>query len=188
MGRPFVDRIGERHGRLTVVEYMGVSQKAGHYRLWRCQCDCGAECVVAWRELSRGHTKSCGCLFRETIAASGGWNRKPEGESAFNQLFQQYRRSARGRGYSFGLSEEEFRNLTQLPCYYCGLPPSLKVPTVKSTNGEYLYTGVDRIDNRRGYSLDNVRPCCKQCNIAKGTLSEVEYIDWLSRTSKRLRL
>lgn len=32
---------------------------------WECLCDCGAQCVVRTVHLSRGHTRSCGCLARQ---------------------------------------------------------------------------------------------------------------------------
>lgn len=36
-----------------------------------------------------------------------------------------------------------------------------------------------RIDSTKGYVLSNVRPCCKVCNRAKGTLSLKEFLNWI---------
>lgn len=55
------DRVGERHGLLTVIEraddvfFGGVKSTS-----WLCKCDCGNEKVILGSNLSR--TKSCGCL------------------------------------------------------------------------------------------------------------------------------
>lgn len=61
-----VDMSGRAIGRLAVIERAGRS-KAGD-SLWRCACSCGSEVVVFQQNLNRGHTKSCGCLRRETTS------------------------------------------------------------------------------------------------------------------------
>lgn len=55
--------IGEKFGRLTVVDEVG-KNKWGD-RTWKCRCDCGNTLVVSGGHLKSGHTKSCGCLARE---------------------------------------------------------------------------------------------------------------------------
>lgn len=179
MGKAFVDRSGECYGKLTVIKYVGISPK-DKYRLWECQCECGNVVTVNYRELSSGDTKSCGCLFKEARKLINP-NRKSLGESAFNQLYFSYKKSAKERGYCFEITPDTFRTLTQSNCYYCNTPPSQKVHTPKATYGGYIYTGIDRINNIHGYTLDNVRPCCKTCNSAKGSLSEQEFLEWVSR-------
>lgn len=54
----FIDRTGQRFGRLTAIEYLGSAK-------WLCRCDCGQMKVVATRHLVSGKTKSCGCFRRE---------------------------------------------------------------------------------------------------------------------------
>jgi hypothetical protein len=39
----------------------------------------------------------------------------------------------------------------------------------------YIYNGVDRVDSSKGYVKENVVPCCKWCNIAKGNKSAAEF-------------
>ena len=36
---------------------------------WRCRCECGKECDVTMKLVVSGHTKSCGCLAKETVTA-----------------------------------------------------------------------------------------------------------------------
>jgi hypothetical protein len=52
--------------------------------------------------------------------------------------------------------------------------------------GVYIYNGIDRVDNTRGYSIDNCVACCKQCNWAKRELPQQEFIDWIHRVSRHL--
>lgn len=57
---------GERYGRWTVKEYLGsIPTYAGSLcraRMYRCVCDCGKEGKVRGSDLTRGKTRSCGCL------------------------------------------------------------------------------------------------------------------------------
>ena len=57
------DLSGKRVGRLTVI---GLSEKqSGRHLRWKCQCDCGNYLDVLGLNLSRAHTKSCGCYKLE---------------------------------------------------------------------------------------------------------------------------
>jgi hypothetical protein len=190
-GRPGklpVDHTGKQFGRLTAVGFVGIRKQTGKTfgnALWLCACECGDSTVVTAVSLLDGTTKSCGCLFLETIRSRAGKNALSEGESAFNQYFALYAKSARERKYQFELSKETFRGLTQMDCHYCGQEPSLKFRGGKGTNGNYTGNGVDRIDNASGYVVGNVVPCCKQCNIAKGVLPLSDFLGWVRRIHDR---
>jgi len=54
--------IGEKFGRLTVLERVDVENSHIYYL---CECDCGKKKVVAKSSLINGDSKSCGCLNRE---------------------------------------------------------------------------------------------------------------------------
>lgn len=57
------DLTGQRFGRLVAIENTG-NKRGGRY-LWKCICDCGNETLANTNNLSKGNTKSCGCLQRE---------------------------------------------------------------------------------------------------------------------------
>ena len=58
-----IDRVGQKYGRLTVVERSGTSSSG--QATWRCVCECGNKSVVRSSELRSGKTRSCGCLRYE---------------------------------------------------------------------------------------------------------------------------
>ena len=63
------DLTGQTFNRLTVVEYFGTNPWGA--REWRCRCSCGNEAFVSTTRLTKGNTRSCGCLRDEAIARVG---------------------------------------------------------------------------------------------------------------------
>lgn len=61
----FENLVGQRFGRLTVVQYLG-HKKDNHKYL--CSCDCGNTKIVWASSLRSGFTRSCGCYNREQVS------------------------------------------------------------------------------------------------------------------------
>lgn len=53
-------------------------------------------------------------------------------------------------------------NIFSQPCHYCGKTGWMEI-------------GCDRIDNNRPHTPDNVVPCCKACNLKRGTKEYEEF-------------
>lgn len=79
-----------------------------------------------------------------------------------------YKQMAKNRGHEFSLTYEQFRSLVTQACYYCGVSPN-------------PLNGIDRVDNSKGYTIDNVVPACKYCNRMKNDLSYDEFIKQCKR-------
>lgn len=62
-----LDIVGQKYGKLTVVEYLGIRRaNCGHTASWfKCICDCGNECEKKGTTLKTGKSNSCGCLYKE---------------------------------------------------------------------------------------------------------------------------
>jgi hypothetical protein len=52
---------GQTFGRLKVIREDGRNRHRSV--MWLCRCECGADTRVASGELTKGHTKSCGCAI-----------------------------------------------------------------------------------------------------------------------------
>lgn len=55
--------IGDKFSRLTVLEIF----KDNNRTMCRCKCDCGNIIVLRGDSLTRGNTKSCGCIKRKEL-------------------------------------------------------------------------------------------------------------------------
>lgn len=92
---------------------------------------------------------------------------------SFTKKYKLLLKSAKERQLSVDLNLEHFRELLELGCMYCG-------EDLSTQNGYCL----DRIDNSLGYTDSNVTPCCKICNMAKGTRTVEEFVEWINKASK----
>lgn len=64
-GKP-KDITGQRYGRLVAVTRTEEKAQNGSY-IWECVCDCGNNKNIALSSLSKGSTRSCGCLAKEQL-------------------------------------------------------------------------------------------------------------------------
>lgn len=58
------DLTGQRFGRLLAIAITAKRDSSGA-AIWRCRCECGAECEALSKDLRSGHKASCGCLKSE---------------------------------------------------------------------------------------------------------------------------
>lgn len=105
-----------------------------------------------------------------------------KGQMGLRKVMCQYKQNAKNRGIEFLLTEQEVLSLTSSDCSYCGNKPMSKAIPNSSTlsehgkiHGTYVYNGIDRIDNTKHYTIDNVITACKLCNQAKSNLSLDEF-------------
>lgn len=161
------DWTGHKFGLLTVIKFIKYERKTRPIYKWLCKCICGKEKELDINDLKKGSTNSCGC-YRKKFQSD--IKRKPDGIAAFNNLFYSYKsHCAKNRNYKFELTEEQFQILTKQNCYYCNKKPS---QIKKSLLSFYVYNGIDRVDNSKGYIKNNVVACCKECNSKKSGITK----------------
>jgi hypothetical protein len=169
------DLRGCRFGRVVVKERAPSQErkdkKSTRVR-WFCQCDCGSPVFPATPyALMNGNTKSCGCLQREAAARNG--HARARKTTVPNTLYSQYKYNSKQRGLEFLLTKEEFLLLVSQNCFYCGGKPATRRPHPVYP---FIYNGIDRKNNLKGYTKENSAPCCGRCNFMKVKLSSEDFI------------
>lgn len=92
-----------------------------------------------------------------------------------NKRYDQSRAAALARGLEWGLNKDTYYSLVDdALCDYCA-------GSLPERQG-----GLDRVDSSRGYTPDNVVPCCKTCNSAKSSLSLEEFRAWVRRVYQNI--
>jgi hypothetical protein len=95
----------------------------------------------------------------------------------FGTVYRAYLQGALRRKCKFTLSVQEVFNLVCKPCYYCGREG------LNHTLG-FDYNGIDKIDANEGYVINNVVPCCKDCNVMKRKMLIHDFLQQVERISE----
>lgn len=69
------------------------------------------------------------------------------------------------RKLAFELSKEQYTALVHGECYLCGIKTSAK-----------HFNGIDRVDPKQGYTLENCRTCCGHCNFMKRNFTLEDFL------------
>lgn len=161
--------VGKQFGLWTIDKFIEQDAKGNYVYEMTCK-NCSIKKIrsrVGWS----GYNKCNNCFG------------KPKGETGLKKLYSCRTREALRANRVFNLSLEEFRAITKSTCHYCGKPPEqvFKIIEKDEAWSHYVYNGVDRKDNSKGYTLENCVPCCWICNRAKGGYSYEFFMDYLNR-------
>ena len=173
--------VGKKYNMLTVLKCLGLRHRKNIKKTdtwYLCQCDCGFEKEAMYSDLTNGNIKSCGCIVainsRKTIKFAHDANRLPKGEAEFNSLCNTYKSMAIKRKLEWKLNKEECKKIFKDNCFYCNRIPS-QISYHKHNNGNYIYNGIDRVNNKIGYNVKNVVTCCKDCNWMKSDMNVEDF-------------
>jgi hypothetical protein len=156
---------------------------------WLCKCSCGKEVVVGGTSLSIGTTQSCGCLASENLVAR---NKAFSGKNSPIYIedrtwliakvsLRSYKGNAKLRNLIFDLTDEKAFEIMKEPCFYCG---QIDTRYTRYRQEKAFLNGLDRVENIIGYTVDNVVPCCKMCNLSKKNASKEEFLSWVEKIYK----
>jgi hypothetical protein len=176
----FIKKQRNRNGKVYTESESGI----------KCQCDCGRIKIIRLDSLAMG-TKSCGCEMRRN-------KEYIKYDQIVTNIYGRYKKGASQRQLDFNIPIEQFDKLIKDKCHYCGTAGS---NTQYRYNGEakrrrerkqvvdsLQYNGLDRIDPKLGYELNNVVPCCTMCNWMKLDFSLDEFKDQIKTIYKHLNL
>lgn len=135
------------------------------------------------------------CALRHWHERCVGRSYKSIGELNGNQ-YRRYKEGAKNRGIYFNVSQQFLWDLFVKQkglCKLSGLLLNLRSNYVKNSSGKCRGThydthkitaSLDRIDNTRAYTEDNVQWVHKCINLMKGALSDSDFIYFCKKVSK----
>lgn len=82
--------------------------------------------------------------------------------------YKNYKNRAKKNNYTFDILVEDFNKIILENCYICG-----------KKNDKNHINGLDRFDNNIGYTIDNIKACCGQCNYMKKNIKYDIFISQL---------
>ena len=172
------DLTGQKFGLLTVLHERESGSARKNYTKknikWLCECECGTKKWIQMPALVCGKAKSCGCTrIKSENRKSYLTARQPE-----NKIIAKYIDGAKRRNLEWHLEHSQLMTLFKSDCNYCGNKPA------QIYHG-FVFNGIDRIDNTKGYLSNNVVSCCGICNQGKSDMSLDQFYDWINRIHKR---
>lgn len=89
-------------------------------------------------------------IIKDIMSISEEQKRKDK----ISKMLSSYRNSDKKKGLNTTITREFLEDIIyNRKCVYCGDTHNI---------------GLDRIDNTKGHEIDNVVPCCYECNVARG--------------------
>lgn len=148
------DLTGQKFGKLTVLSYaFSDKHRVSHYL---CECECGNQKIISGQNLSKGLTKSCGCIKKSKKSNDKPQKRDRFKWASYDRIYRiwygikyrcYYKTSTSYKKYGAkGVTMcEEWKNDFQ----------NFKQWALENNYAENLT--IDRIDNSKGYQPDNCR-------------------------------
>ena len=157
-----------------MIELDSNTSKISHTRYWKCKCDCGNILRVSQTHLTIGKTKSCGCNHFQIRDKHPSWKGFGEVSGTF---FNTIRYGAKIRDMEFKITPQKIWELFLKQNRKCELS-GLELKFSKYSGGNDGTASLDRIDNLKGYTIDNVRWIHKDLNIMKMDLSDEKLLEY----------
>ena len=120
-------------------------------------------CEDRYKNKRKSICKSC-----DNIRCKEYYNKKFSSPDGFEFRFRQWQKKAKDRNIPFELNLEDFVNIPRI-CHYTHQTLTL-LPHKPTT------ISLDRLDNKKGYTKDNVVFCCSFVNYMKRELTYDQFI------------
>lgn len=125
---------------------------------------CGKESEID--KFRSRYPKICMDCYRNHI------HKKTRGDNA---KYLRLKYNAKKQGVDMDIPFAEYQRLQEEACHYCGLSVTGRSSVDSSEN---TGSGLDRIEPKQGYTLDNVVPSCFMCNRTKS--------DWFTHDEMKI--
>ena len=160
------DLASQTFGSLIVLERVN-NDRFGKSR-WNCKCSCGRTKVIHTSSLTRGLTKTCG--YCERVNFKGY-------KTISGAYFRTIKEGANARELEFNITIEDIYNIWTTQNGKCALS-GVNIFFATNQDKALQTASVDRIDNQKGYTIDNIQIIHKRLNRIKSVLDNEELIFW----------
>jgi len=168
----FKNLVGERFGKLIVVDKFIKAMKNRNEYYAICKCDCGKEKTILVCNLLKGKTTSCGCRRDQYEKITGSNSKCFKGyEEISGLMIAHIKNGAKNRDLEFAIDPEYIWKLFLAQDRRCALS-GREIGFNKRCGG--ITASLDRINNSKGYVVGNVQWVHKDLNRMRNYFG-VEY-------------
>ena len=170
--------IGKTFGNLLVLTFERRNERGQTF--WKCKCKCGKEKIIRGDHLLDAKTKSCGCNNQgarhhrwKGCGEIGGWT------------WNNYKLGASRRKIPFQITVKEMWDVFEKQNRKCALTGEELILPLIQKNDISSNASLDRIDNTKGYTVNNIQWVTKKINFMKGKLSQSNFIKLCHMVSQK---
>ena len=165
--------LNKKFGRLLVISRASNPPKRKKLeRFWLCKCECGKDTVVSTSSLNSGWTRSCGCLWMESINGIHYTERNPELDM-FRVVHANLNRLKCKVTITLKDLKEQWDKQKGI-CVYSGIP--LILPEWHAPRRHPQIASLDRIDSAKDYVPNNIQFVSIIANYAKNEMAHEEML------------
>lgn len=146
-------------------------------RYWNIECHCGNIFRLNTYEIFKSNQKSCGCIFKSKAYKLSHPNRTGYQEISGN-FWYELKQNAKVRNIEFDLKIEDLWELLEfqnMKCKLSGICIGFGLENGMNSRKDTT-ASLDRIDSKKGYTIDNVQWVHKRINMMKQSLSDDDFI------------
>ena len=180
------DITNEKFGKLTAIK--PIKSDKNHRIIWLFRCDCGVEKKMPLSYVSsKKGIRSCGCSKNKPSVRWSGY-----GEISGTYWSYVKRNSkTRSRNIDFNITIQDAWGLFLKQNRRCALT-GVKINFIRQyahkKNGEEQTASLDRINNFKGYTMDNIQWVHKIVNKMKMNLDEKDFLMWCNLICEKMNL
>lgn len=170
------DLKGKRFGRLIALSLDKDHSKVNKTK-WICECDCGVIKSICAGDLTQGRTTSCSCYQREKVREM-----MLDSRQSFNDIpviyLNRVKSGAQKRNIPFDITIQDVSSQFEMQnrcCYFTGLPIGFDDDGPKK---RYHTASIDRLDSKKGYTIDNICLVHKTINRMKNDLTITQFVEY----------
>jgi hypothetical protein len=174
------------HGDDKMEQKLTIIEDQGKYVM--CKCECGTIKKFFKSNVKSGHTKSCGCYNSQCSSERAKnssmilYHKRIDTGSKLiiNDFWAPFLKRSKERGLEVSITPMDLEQLflkQQGKCAFTGIP--IKLPLNSIERRKSIQTAsLDRIDNNKPYTKDNIQWVHKVTNIMRRSLSIAEFKHW----------
>lgn len=141
--------------------------------------NCVPTCTKCWHMKKKVDAKTFveRCVYLQTLVDGGAMAFFPTGlygDHPKGGNYAVYVHTAKKRNIPFELTPEEFKEIVEAPCYICQKP-----------NSATHSNGIDRVDTKGIYCVENARAACGDCNFMKAELELDVFYKQIEKVASR---
>ena len=184
--------IGTIIGKVEVIEFDRVEEGNNrniYYYKYKCVCG-NIETAPKYSLLQSKKSRNTYCCTKCRKDKLSEWAKvacvryKDPIEGKCSILFSNYRAKCKIKKWNFKLTFSEFKDLVTSNCHYCNLEPNkcrMDRSKIRQGLSRIYFNGIDRLDSNKGYEINNVVPCCEDCNKAKRNLEYNQFLELIKK-------